>query len=64
MSTANFSYQTYIARQHVRLAGENDGEDLTLWQCLAECQHEMGANSFHHLHCASELIVGQIEHRS
>lgn len=53
---------TYIAWQHVRLSREHDSEYLALGQCLAERQHEVISDSFHHLHGPGELIVGQVEH--
>lgn len=56
--------KSYIACQQVRLACQNDGKDLTLWQRLAERQHQVISNGFHHLHGAGELIVGQVQHRS
>lgn len=52
--------QTYITSQQVRLSRQNDGENLALGQCLAERQHQMISNGFHHLHGAGELIVGQV----
>jgi hypothetical protein len=48
----------------MRLASENDGKHYALWQCFAECEHEMIADCFHHLNGSRKLAVGQVEHRS
>lgn len=60
----SFAITTYIARQQMRLSGENDCENLTSRQRFTECQYEMVSDSFHHLNSASKLIVGQVEHCS
>lgn len=48
---------TYIARQQMRLACENDGEDLASRKCFTECQHQVISNRLHDLDGASELVV-------
>lgn len=45
-------------------ASENDGEDLASWQSFTERQHQMIANSFHHLYSARKLIVWKVQHRT
>lgn len=48
----------------MRLACENNGEDLASRKSFTEGQHQVIADRLHDLNGASELVVRQVKHRS